>query len=66
MKLLFRLIAILSISLCGLAISLAGQLKVYWVDVEGGAATLIITPAGESVLIVQDFQGSVIQVESIA
>lgn len=26
-------------------------LDIYWVDVEGGAATLIITPAGESVLI---------------
>jgi beta-lactamase superfamily II metal-dependent hydrolase len=26
-------------------------LDVYWVDVEGGAATLIVTPAGESVLI---------------
>jgi competence protein ComEC len=26
-------------------------LKIYWVDVEGGAATLIVTPAGESLLI---------------
>src|SRR6202795_299879 len=26
-------------------------LDVYWVDTEGGAATLIVTPAGESVLI---------------
>ncbi|MGB0585545.1 MAG: ComEC/Rec2 family competence protein [Limisphaerales bacterium] len=26
-------------------------LDVYWVDVEGGAATLIVTPAGESILI---------------
>jgi competence protein ComEC len=26
-------------------------LDVYWIDVEGGAATLIVTPAGESVLI---------------
>lgn len=26
-------------------------LDIYWVDVEGGAATLIVTPAGESVLI---------------
>jgi competence protein ComEC len=25
--------------------------KIFWVDVEGGAATLIITPAGESILI---------------
>jgi beta-lactamase superfamily II metal-dependent hydrolase len=26
-------------------------LEVYWIDVEGGAATLVVTPAGESVLI---------------
>jgi competence protein ComEC len=29
----------------------AKPLNVYWIDVEGGAATLIVTPAGESVLI---------------
>jgi len=29
----------------------AKALHIYWVDVEGGAATLIVTPAGESVLI---------------
>ena len=28
-----------------------GRLDVYWVDVEGGAATLIVTPQGESILI---------------
>lgn len=28
-----------------------GRLDMYWVDVEGGAATLIVTPAGESILI---------------
>ncbi|MGE0609296.1 MAG: ComEC/Rec2 family competence protein [Pirellulales bacterium] len=27
------------------------KLDIYWVDVEGGAATLIVTPAGESILI---------------
>jgi len=27
------------------------NLKIYWIDVEGGGATLIITPAGESILI---------------
>jgi hypothetical protein len=26
-------------------------LDVYWVDVEGGAATLVVTPAGQSILI---------------
>jgi competence protein ComEC len=29
----------------------ARPLDVYWVDVEGGAATLIVTPAGESILV---------------
>jgi len=29
----------------------AKGLEVYWVDVEGGAATLIVTPAGQSILI---------------
>ena len=27
------------------------RLDLYWVDVEGGAATLVVTPAGESILI---------------
>src|SRR6186713_41115 len=39
---------------CGSAV-IAGpadkRLDIYWVDVEGGGATLIVTPAGESVLI---------------
>ena len=29
----------------------AKGLRIYWVDVEGGGTTLIVTPAGESVLI---------------
>ena len=28
-----------------------GRLDIYWVDVEGGAATIIISPTGESALI---------------
>lgn len=28
-----------------------GQLRIYWIDTEGGAATLLVTPAGESILI---------------
>ena len=31
--------------------SVDGCLDLYFIDVEGGAATLIVTPAGESVLI---------------
>jgi len=43
--------------LAGLMISTAsagsadGRLDVYWIDSEGGGSTLIVTPAGESVLI---------------
>jgi len=33
------------------------RLDVYWVDVEGGGATLVVTPAGESVLIDSGFPG---------
>src|SRR5688572_31949452 len=37
----------------------AGQgLQVEWVDVEGGAATLIVTPAGESVLVDTGWDGA--------
>jgi competence protein ComEC len=35
----------------------AQELKIYWVDVEGGAATLVITPAGESILIDTGYPG---------
>jgi competence protein ComEC len=28
-----------------------GRLDLYWIDVEGGAATLLVTPAGETVLV---------------
>lgn len=33
-------------------------LDIYWVDVEGGAATLVKTPAGESILIDSGNPGS--------
>ncbi len=38
---------------CWLALAAQAEktLDVYWVDVEGGAATLIVTPAGQSILI---------------
>ena len=29
----------------------ARDLEIYWIDVEGGASTLIISPSGESMLI---------------
>lgn len=34
-----------------------GTLDIYWIDVEGGASTLIVTPAGESVLMDAGFAG---------
>ena len=33
-----------------LALQAAGTLDIYWIDVEGGAATLIVTPGGDTVL----------------
>jgi competence protein ComEC len=33
------------------------KLDVYWIDVEGGAATLLVTPAGESVLVDSGYPG---------
>lgn len=48
------LIAVAGLLSCGpaaLAGKSDGRLDIYWIDVEGGAATLIVTPAGESVLI---------------
>jgi beta-lactamase superfamily II metal-dependent hydrolase len=35
----------------------ARPLEVFWIDVEGGGATLIVTPAGESVLVDTGFPG---------
>lgn len=34
------------------------KLDIYWVDVEGGAATLIVTPAGESLLVDAGWPGA--------
>jgi len=52
--LIFGLVIVIALGLC-----LAGQacktrggtLDIYWVDVEGGGGTLIVTPSGESVMI---------------
>src|ERR1700732_4409926 len=33
-------------------------LDIYWIDVEGGAATLIIAPSGESLLVDTGFPGN--------
>lgn len=50
----YRLLVGLLVALtvfCGKVVADDGPLQIYFIDVEGGAATLIITPAGESVLI---------------
>lgn len=44
-------LSILLFSTSAFAGSTDKRLDIYWVDVEGGAATLIVTPTGESVLI---------------
>ena len=33
-------------------------LDIYWIDVEGGAATLIVAPSGESLLVYTGFPGN--------
>ena len=44
--------AVLALAFAGPAAAKdSGTLDVYWVDVEGGGGTLIVTPAGEAILI---------------
>jgi competence protein ComEC len=51
MKQLFAMLVLLAISALTLAQGKRTTLDIYYVDVEGGASTLIITPAGESILV---------------
>ena len=48
---LSRLLCLSFLLLAASAMGAGRTLDIYWVDVEGGGATLIVTPAGESVLI---------------
>ncbi|MGC4005791.1 MAG: MBL fold metallo-hydrolase [Pirellulales bacterium] len=50
MKLVIGLLCLLSVSLLR-AGEADGKLDIYWIDVEGGGATLVVTPGGESILI---------------
>ncbi len=43
-------LAAFAVLLIGLSALGAESLRVYWIDVEGGAATLMVTPAGETIL----------------
>src|SRR4051812_32243721 len=51
MPLKFALIVGLLIATTALAGPADQRLDLYWIDVEGGAATLLVTPAGEALLI---------------
>jgi competence protein ComEC len=42
---------VLSLVAAGMLQAQARNLDIYWIDVEGGAATLIVSPSGESMLI---------------
>src|SRR2546427_6472023 len=48
-------VAILTLAASGLTLAQtrpakSGSLEFYWIDVEGGASTLIVSPAGDSLL----------------
>ena len=47
----------LALAGAGPAVAAGKGLEIYWVDVEGGAATLIVTPAGESLLVDSGWPG---------
>jgi hypothetical protein len=58
MKRVFTTAAVLALAACGPALAQspapkaqAGKLSMYWIDTEGGASTLIVSPSGESLLI---------------
>ena len=53
----FLITAAFIVSWASAACAAAKTLDIYFIDVEGGAATLIVTPAGESVLIDTGFPG---------
>ena len=46
-----RILILMTAALWVISVQAEKTLNIYWVDVEGGAATLIVTPAGQSILI---------------
>src|SRR3954466_15504074 len=46
-----RFLLVLLVSLAATLNAQSRKLDIYWIDVEGGGATLIVTPAGQSLLI---------------
>jgi competence protein ComEC len=53
----WTILALLTLTTVARAGATDKKLDVYWIDTEGGAATLFVTPAGESVLIDSGFPG---------
>src|SRR4029453_11256601 len=57
MRVMLRLITFaLLLVPTGLLQAQSSNLEIYWIDVEGGAATLLISPSGESMLIDTGFE----------
>lgn len=51
MRRLFLLVAALVVASAASFSAQSKTLEIYWIDVEGGAATLVVTPSGESMLV---------------
>jgi len=50
------LLLVLSLASTGMLNAQSRNLEMYWIDVEGGASTLIVSPSGESLLIDTGYQ----------
>ena len=50
-KTLTRTITLLGVLWTGLLCGATKELQIYWIDAEGGASTLIVSPSGESLLV---------------
>src|SRR3954447_13871489 len=48
---LSKKLVLISLLGAGLALGASKNLEIYWIDAEGGAATLIVSPSGESLLV---------------
>src|SRR3954447_15073672 len=48
---LSKKLVLISLLGAGLALGASKNLDIYWIDAEGGAATLIVSPSGESLLV---------------
>src|SRR5881396_4175140 len=53
---MLRLIIFALLAVPGMLQAQSRNLDIYWIDVEGGAATLIVSPSGESMLIDTGFE----------